>query len=100
MPIQARGRGKAVDLNHRIKEQGKFCTAKNFARPGEKIGKSTYQFKRKGNEHQFHFNSTIEETICLAKEELARVKPAIAEEKAALKRAETKLEEGTKALAE
>ena len=38
--------------------------------------------------------------MCSAKEELAKVKPAVAEEKATLKRAETKLEEGTKALAE
>ena len=37
--------------------------------------------------------------MCLAKEELAKVKPAVAE-KAALKRAKTKLEEGTKTLAE
>ena len=38
--------------------------------------------------------------MCSAKEELSKVKPADPNEKAALKRAETKLSEGTKALAE
>ena len=66
----------------------------------KKIGNSSYQFKRKGNKHQYHFNSTIEEAMCSAKDELGKLKSTAQDEKAALKRAEKKLAEGTKALTE
>ena len=65
----------------------------------KKIGNSTYQFKRKGNEHQYQFNSTVEKAMGSAKEELMKLKPTAPEEKAVLKKAEEKLNEGTKALA-
>ena len=66
----------------------------------KKIGNSNYQFKRKGNEHQYNFNCAIEEAVCSVKEELSKVQPADPDEKATLKRAETKLSKGTKALPE
>ena len=58
-----------------------------------KIGNSSYQFKWKGNEHPYNFNSTIEEMICSAKEELGKLKPMAPGEKDTLKRAEEKQQE-------
>ena len=39
----------------------------------QKISKSSYQFKKKSNEIQFHFNSEVEEAITSAKKELEKV---------------------------
>jgi len=55
--------------------------------------------KRKGNEYQFNFNCGIKEHIDAAKVELKKVKPQDTEGKEALKRAESSLDEGNKALA-
>ena len=63
-----------------------------------KINKSSYQFCRKGNEVQYNFNSTVEDTITSAKQELARVKPTEKGQHEALKKAEAHLDEGKKAL--
>ena len=38
-------------------------------------GSSTYQFRRKGNEHQFHLNHSVEDAIASARSELVKVKP-------------------------
>ena len=61
----------------------------------KKIGNSSYQFKRKRNEHQYSFNCTIKEMICSTKDELKKLKTTDPEEKATLNRAEVKLDEGT-----
>ena len=87
---------KIADLKTEV-NSAQQKTSQNLAK---KIGNSSYQFRRKGNEHQYHFNSTIEEAMCSAKDELTKLKPTAPEEKAALKRAEERLGEGTKALAE
>ena len=52
-----------------------------------KINKSTYQFRKKGNEVQFSFNSSVKESISAAKQELARLTPTGSDQQAALKRA-------------
>ena len=83
-----------------LKSEVNFAQQKTSQDLAKKIGNSSYQFKRKGNEHQHHFNSTVEWAMSSAKDEHAKVKPMAPEEKATLKRAEEKLNEGIKALAE
>ena len=39
----------------------------------KRIGLSTYQFRHKGNEHQFNFNCGVEDAIASARSELAVV---------------------------
>jgi len=64
-----------------------------------RIGSSTYQFRRKGNEHQFNFNSRIEDAINMAKWELTKaVKISDRAAKQAIQKAELSLDEGAKAL--
>ena len=63
-----------------------------------KINKSSYQFKKKSNKIQFHFNAGIEESICAAKKELRRVSTADSREKQAIQKAEALLDKGLKAL--
>ena len=59
----------------------------------QKLSRSTYQFKRKGNEVQYTFNSGVEEAISAARQELRKVKPSVAEQKEALKKADNFLDE-------
>lgn len=63
-----------------------------------KISKSSCQFRRKGNEIQFNFNSSIEDTIKSAKEELKHLKPTEKGEQESLKKARASLDEGMTAL--
>ena len=63
-----------------------------------KINKSSYQFRHKGNKVQHNFNSTIDESITAAKQELARLKPTEKGQQECLKKAEAHLDEGKKAL--
>ena len=66
----------------------------------KRITKRAYQFQKKGNEAQFMFNSTVEEHIETVKKEMAKVLPsAAADQKTALTKAMTKLNEGTKVIA-
>ena len=65
----------------------------------KRIGSSTYQFRRKGNEHQFNFNCGVEDAIASAKTELSKVKPTDSSTSEAVKKAELYLDEGSKALA-
>ena len=66
----------------------------------KRITKRAYQFQKKGNEAQFMFNSTVEEHIETAKKEMAKVLPlAAADQKTALTKAMTELNEGTKVIA-
>ena len=84
----------------KLKSEVNSAQQKTLQDLAKKIENSSYQFKRKGNEHQYNFNCSIEEAMCSTKEELGKLKPTAPEEKAALKRAEEKLQEGTKALTE
>jgi len=52
----------------------------------KKIGNNTYQFRKKGHEHQYKFNCGVEEAISSAHTELSKVKPAVLEEREALKK--------------
>ena len=64
----------------------------------QKITRSNYQFKRKGNEIQYNFNSGVEETISVAKEELKKIKPGNDKDKEPLQKASNSLDEGIKAI--
>jgi len=65
-------------------------TMKQFSK---QIGSSTYKFRRKGNEHQFNFNSGIEDAIDTAKLKLVKADSKTTNPKAkeAQKRAESSL---------
>jgi len=66
----------------------------------KRIRSSTYQFRRKGNEHQYNFNSRIEDTIDMAKSKLTKaVKTSDTAAKEAIQKVELSLDEGAKALA-
>jgi len=65
----------------------------------KQIGSLTYEFRRKGNEYQFDFNCGVESAIDAAKVELTKIKPADNKSKEALKKAESSLDEGNKAIA-
>jgi len=51
------------------------------------------------NEHQFSFNSGIQESIAAIQSELSRLKTGNEQEKAAIKKVESLLDEGAIALA-
>ena len=65
----------------------------------QRITKPSYQFQQKSNEHQFSFNSGIQESIAAARSELSKLKPSDEQGKAAITKVESVLDEGTKALA-
>jgi len=62
----------------------------------KRIGSSTYEFWRKGN--QFNFNCSIEDAINTAKSELSKIKTTDSDTRDAVQRAEMSLNEGLKAL--
>ena len=66
----------------------------------QKITKSSYQFKKKSNEIQFHFNSEVEEAITSAKKELEKVNTGdgAVGTREEIKKAEKHLDQGLKAL--
>ena len=63
-----------------------------------KINKPSYQFCCKGNEIQYAFNSSTDDSITAAKLELAQVKPTDKGQQECLKKAEAHLDEGKKVL--
>ena len=58
-----------------------------------KMNKKAYHFKKKGNEAQFIFNSTVEDHIDAAKKILGKVAPNSDADKAALEKATTELDQ-------
>ena len=60
---------------------------------------STYQFRHKGNKHQFNFNCSVEDAIVSARSELVKVKPTDPASVEAERKADMSLDEGSKALA-
>ena len=62
----------------------------------KKLNKRTYQFKRKGNEAQYTFNTTVEEHT--ARKELGKLNPVEGNDKAIVKKTCELLKEGIKAI--
>ena len=60
----------------------------------KKCNKRTYQFKRKGNEAQYTFNTTVKEHIDAARKELAKLNPVEEHDKAIMKKTGELLKEG------
>ena len=81
-----------------LKREVQTVQERTSSEVAQKIGKSTYQFKRKGNEVQFGFNSGIEESMSSARRELKKIKGVGDAHKEALKKVDSFLEEGMKSL--
>ena len=64
-----------------------------------RIGASTYQFRRKGDEYQFNFNCKIEDHIDMVKSKLTKAKMTDPLAKGTIRKAELSLDEGAKSLA-
>ena len=86
--------GQLTDLKSEVQSVQEKMSHK-FA---QKITKSTYQFKRKGNEVQYSFNSGIEESISSAQRELKKIMPVREEQKEAWKKVDSFLDKGMKSL--
>ena len=65
----------------------------------QKIQRRAYQFRRKGNEEQFKFNSAVEEHFDAAKKELGKLEPRGEAEKKIVEHMKAHLDEGTKTIA-
>ena len=63
-----------------------------------KITKLSYKLRRKSNKMQFNFNSSIEDTLSAAKQQLLHVNPTERGQQEALQKAQVCLDEGMKAL--
>ena len=86
----------ASDLSKLCQEvsEGQECTSQEVARM---MGKRSYQFRKKGNEAQFDFNTKVEDHIEAARKELGKVTPSNPD-KATVSKAIAHLDEGTKAI--
>ena len=62
---------------HQLKKEMNAAHKSTIWQFSKKFGSSTYEFRRKGNEHQFDFNCGIEDAIDNAKSELSKVKAQI-----------------------
>ena len=63
-----------------------------------KINKKAYHFKKKGNEVQFTFNSTVEDHINAAKKSPGNMAPNSDADKSALEKATAELDQGIEAI--
>ena len=79
-----------------VKREVNVAQEKTLQDVTRKIGNTTYQ---KGHEHQYKFNCGVEEAISSTRTELMKMKPSTPEDKEALKKVETSLEDGMKQLA-
>ena len=59
----------------------------------KRLNKRSYQFKRKGNEAQFVFNTTVEEHFDAARKELGKLNPTNEHEKDIVKKTAEHLKE-------
>ena len=58
-----------------VKREVNIAQEKTSLDVARKIGNTTYQFRKKGHEHHYTFNSGVEEAISSARSELLKVKP-------------------------
>ena len=58
-----------------VKREVNIAQEKMSLDVAKKIGNTTYQFRKKGYEHQYTFNSSVEQAISSAHSELSKVKP-------------------------
>ena len=60
-----------VDSMNKLKYEMNAVQERTLQQLTKRIGSSMYQFRRKGNEHQFNFNCGVEDAIASARSELA-----------------------------
>ena len=99
--IQASKRDLQKDFTDQISKLKSEVTAGQESSSQEvvkKLNKRTFQFKRKGNEAQYTFNTTVEEYIDAATKELGRLNPTAEHDKAIVKKTGELLKEGMKAI--
>ena len=99
--IQASKQGLQKDFTDQMWKLKSEVTAEQESSSQEmvkKLNKRTYQFKRKGNETQYTFNTTAEEHIDAARKELGKLNPVKENDKAILKKTGKLLKEGIKAI--
>ena len=87
-----------VSINE-VKREVNAAQEKTSQEMARKIGNTSYQFCKKGHEHQYRFNCGVEEVISCSRTELAKVKSSAPKEKKSLTKAASSLEEGMKQLA-
>ena len=88
------------DTNNKLREFWKEVSSvqeKTTKELSQKITKSGYTFQRKGHEHQFNFNTGVQENIASAQNELVKL-TSDPSDKDALARVDACLDEGAKAL--
>ena len=90
--------GKLTSSIAELKQEVHSVQKKTSHKLAQKITRSNHQFKRKGNEIQYNFNSGVEESISAAKEELKKIKPGSDKDKKLLQKASNSLDEGIKAI--
>ena len=90
--------GKLTSSIAELKQEVHSVQEKTLRELAQKITRSNYQFKCKGNEIQYNFNSGVEESISAAKEELKKIKPSSDKDKESLQKASNSLDEGIKAI--
>ena len=81
-----------------LKREVSTAQEKTFLDITKKMSSSSYQFKKKSHEHQYHFNSGLESTLDSVKAELGRKNLTAAEDKSTLRAAQGLLDEGLKSL--
>ena len=64
-----------------------------------KLKQRAYSFRRKGHEARFNFNSTVEEHMQAAKQELKKLTPTEAKDQEAARKVTLHLDEGLKTIA-
>ena len=84
-----------ADLKHEV-ASAQERTSNDISK---KMASSTYQFKKKSHEHQFHFNAELQGAFASVKTELDRLDPATPQDQSTILRARNQLDEGLKALA-
>ena len=90
--------GKLTSSIAELKQEVNSVQEKTLRELVQKITRSNYQFKRKGNEIQYSFNSGVEESISAAKEELKKIKLGNDKDKELLQKASNSLDESIKAI--
>ena len=90
--------GKLTSSIAELKQEVNSVQEKTLRELAQKITRSNYQFKRKGNEIQYNFNSGVEESISAAKEELKKIKLGNDKDKELLQKASNSLDESIKAI--
>ena len=76
--------GKLTETLEKLRREVTEVQERTCKELATKLNKSSYQFRRKGNEVQFHFNATLDDSLGSAKKELEQLTPSSDGQKNAL----------------